>query len=629
MKVAILTYVLLVLLQLAGTFIFMVCHLTGVDGVSFLDWIRVLWHSIPQHMCMAGYVIALPIVLWTLIPTNTTKRINRLIVSVMVAIVSALWAIDIVLYHYWHTRLDATPFFYFLDDPVTILSQVPFWLPLQGIILSIAFAVFFYKFEKRMTNNYWLQSGRIADVQQYLISFVFSSVLCGLVFLSIRGGVGEGSMNIGRAYFSNRIELNHAAVNPAFSFFYSLGKKDDFASMYRFMSDEECREAVADLERSTRSRVKLAEGDSVKATCDTLQTSLLTTKRPNIVILVFESFSGKACNALYKEANPLIMPTFNRLYADTTAVRFRKMYCNSYRTDRGMAAIFASYPGQPTTSVMKYQNKCDNLNYWTKHLRNEGYDLQFVHGGDVTFTNTQGFMYSAGFDRIKSEEDFTHDLGMQDWGVPDHVVFDNLAESVIAQSHKSDRPFLKAMLTLSSHEPFDVPYHHLQDEYENSVAYTDSAFGAFIDRVKADTAVWNNLLIIAVPDHCYVKYPEDIALQSEHRFHVPCIWTGGAVRGCEVNTIGMQVDLGATLLSQMDIAHDDLIFSHDIMDPNSGHYAFYAWYDGFGLKADNCLYTQDNENDLQPLTGSWDPDGKVQRWGRAYLQNLMNDLAGR
>lgn len=622
MKVAILTYVLLVLLQLVGTFIFMVCHLTGVEGVSFLDWMRVLWHSIPQHMCMAGYVVALPLVLWTLIPTNVTKFINRLIISVMVTILCGLWAIDIVLYHYWHTRLDATPFFYFLDDPITILSQVPLWLPLQGVVLSVAIAVFFYKFERKMTDNYWLQSGHIGDWSQYLVSFAFSSVLCVLVFIAIRGGIHEGSMNIGRAYFSDRIELNHAAVNPAFSFFYSLGKNDDFASMYRFMSDEECDAAVADLEKSTRSNDVQAADSLASDSCK----ALLKVKRPNIVVLVFESFSGKACNALYKEANPQIMPTFNRLYADTTAVRFRNMYCNSYRTDRGMAAIFASYPGQPTTSVMKYQNKCDNLNYWTKHIKNEGYDLQFVHGGDVTFTNTQGFMHSAGFADIKGEDDLTHDLGMQKWGVPDHVVFDILAESVIEESHESDKPFLKAMLTLSSHEPYDVPFHHLQDEYENSVAYTDSAFGAFIDKVKADTAVWNNLLIIAVPDHCYVNYPDGIALQSEHRFHVPCIWTGGAVRGCEVNTIGMQVDLGATLLSQMDLAHDDLNFSHDIMDPASGHYAFYAWYDGLGLKTDSLLYTQDNVSDMMPLPGTHDPKHKAQRWGRAYLQKLMNDI---
>lgn len=625
MKVCILTYVLLVLLQLVGTFIFMVCHLTGVEGVSAADWIQVLYSSIPHHLCMSGYVMALPLLILTIVPLRSVLRANRIIVSVLATLVCILWVIDNVLYGYWHTRLDATPFVYFLDDPITIMSQTPLWVPVVGVAFCFAFGIGFYHLMEWMSGLRILQPHRISNLGQYAFHLVLSIVTCVLLFIAIRGGVGEGSMNIGKVYFSDRIELNHAAVNPAFSFFYSFGKNDDFGSMYRFMSDEECAEAVADLEESTRGRILC---DSTMVDCPA-RPQLLNTKRPNIVMLVFESFSGKACNALYSKANPQIMPTFNRLYADSTVVRFTNYYCNSYRTDRGMAAIFASYPGQPTTSVMKYQNKCDNLNYWTKHIKQEGYDLQFVHGGDVTFTNTQGFMHSAGFADIKGEDDLTHDLGMQKWGVPDHVVFDILAESVIRESHESDKPFLKTMLTLSSHEPFDVPYNHLQDEYENSVAYTDSAFGAFIDKVKADTAVWNNLLIIAMPDHCYVKYPEGIALQSEHRFHVPCIWTGGAVRGCEVNTIGMQVDLGATLLSQMDIEHSDLNFSHDILDPNSAHYAFYAWYDGLGLKTDSLLYTQDNESDSMPLPGTHDPDGKAKRWGRAYLQNLMNDLSKR
>lgn len=612
MKITILTYLLLVSLQLVGTLVFMTCHLSGVDGVTAFDWVQVLWNSLPHHLCMSGYVMAVPLLLWTYLPIRRVIRFNHIFVSVLATLVCLLWVVDNVLYGYWHTRLDATPLFYFLEDPVTILSQTPLWVPLAGLAFCAGFAFGFYRLLSWIISRDWMQPHRLTSWMQYLVHLLLSFAMCGLLFLAIRGGLGEGSMNIGRAYFSDRVQLNHAAVNPAFSFFYSFGKNEDFASMYRFMTDDECALAVADLEQSTTGNAQPMQ--------------LLRTKRPNIVLLVFESFSGKACNALYPEANPQIMPTFNRLYADTTAVRFRSFYCNSYRTDRGMAAIFASYPGQPTTSVMKHQTKCDNLDYWTQHLRTVGYDMQFVHGGDVNFTNTQGFLRSAGIADIMGENDFPHEQRTQKWGVPDHIVFDYLADCIIQDSHNADGPFFWSMLTLSSHEPFDVPFHRLDDVYENSVAYTDSAFGVFIDRLKADTAVWNNLLIIAMPDHCYINYPEGIALQSEHRFHAPCIWTGGAVNGHEVNTIGMQIDLGATLLSQMDIPHDDMNFSHDILDPESGHYAFYAWYDGLGLKTDSLLYTQDNEDDLQPLPGTCDPDGRAQRWGRAYLQNLMNDL---
>ena len=58
-------------------------------------------------------------------------------------------------------------------------------------------------------------------------------LLGGLMFLGIRGGVTVSSMNTGKAYFSERQELNHAAVNPMFSLMESLLHESNFASQYR------------------------------------------------------------------------------------------------------------------------------------------------------------------------------------------------------------------------------------------------------------------------------------------------------------------------------------------------------------------------------------------------------------
>jgi hypothetical protein len=40
-------------------------------------------------------------------------------------------------------------------------------------------------------------------------------------------------------------------------------------------------------------------------------------------------------------------------------------------------------------------------------------------------------------------------------------------------------------------------------------------------------------------------------------------------------------------------------------------------------------YIQDNAQDGVPLTGSHDPSGRVERWGKAFLQKLYDDLAKR
>ena len=46
------------------------------------------------------------------------------------------------------------------------------------------------------------------------------------------GGVSQATANVGQVYFSDRQYLNHAAVNPLFSLFSSLGKAEDYDAEY-------------------------------------------------------------------------------------------------------------------------------------------------------------------------------------------------------------------------------------------------------------------------------------------------------------------------------------------------------------------------------------------------------------
>lgn len=60
----------------------------------------------------------------------------------------------------------------------------------------------------------------------------------------------------------------------------------------------------------------------------------------------------------------------------------------------------------------------------------------------------------------------------------------------------------------------------------NSVAFTDSCIGNFIDKLK-ELPVWKNTLVIFVSDHGY-PYPKDVVNYEPRRYHVRCF--GSAVR---------------------------------------------------------------------------------------------------
>ena len=647
---------------LVGTIIFMVFHYGVYGQYGIGDWLQVLIHSVPQDLTVAGYVVAVPLIvklfhLW--LPGNWYRHLMYWVLGILFFVVLFLWLTDLVLFGYWGFRLDATPLIYLLDNPAEALASAPWWMYVLGIggILLILYVVerLLHKLmpsPQRSHSHLWREacSNRPEPLRRRIIHTLQGLLFAGIVFLCIRGGVSESTMNVGRAYFSTEMNLNQAAVNPVFSFLYSLSKQKNYDEMYRFMTDEECDEALAELNRLT-----VNTSDSLRS----VRQTLLKTNRPNILLIILEGFSGKACTALYPDADPRVMPELTRLYKE--GLGWTRFYCTSWRTDRGVASILASYPAQPTTTVMKDQSKCNHLQYLPQRLKEEGYHPQFYYGGDANFTNMLGFLRAGGIEEVVSMNNFSRAERMQQWGAPDEVVYNRILEDVRkgakgsegskgskgSESSKGsegeDGPFFKVVLTLSSHEPFDVPsFNRLEHPFANSFAYADSCLGRFIDQLKADPLVWNDLLVVVLPDHCSY-YPENMEFQEPDRYHIPMVWMGGALQlpldaeGVEIHEIdalGDQTDLSATLLGQLGIHHEDFNFSKDLLDPATPRYAFYDYPDGFGLLADVCdttgvktiCYTQDNRQVDVPLKWSYDPEHQAQRWGKAFLQRLFDDL---
>lgn len=638
---------------LVGTIIFMVFHYGVYGQYGIGDWLQVLIHSVPQDLTVAGYVVAVPLIvklfhLW--LPGNWYRHLMYWVLGILFFVVLFLWLTDLVLFGYWGFRLDATPLIYLLDNPAEALASAPWWMYVLGIggILLILYVVEWLLHKlmpspQRSHSHLWREacSNRPEPLRRRIIHTLQGLLFAGIVFLCIRGGVSESTMNVGRAYFSTEMNLNQAAVNPVFSFLYSLSKQKNYDEMYRFMTDEECDEALAELNRFT-----VNTSDSLRST----RRTLLKTNRPNILLIILEGFSGKACTALYPDADPRVMPELTRLYKE--GLGWTRFYCTSWRTDRGVASILASYPAQPTTTVMKDQSKCNHLQYLPQRLKEEGYHPQFYYGGDANFTNMLGFLRAGGIEEVVSMNNFSRAERMQQWGAPDEVVYNRILEDVrkgakgsegSKGSEGEEEPFFKVVLTLSSHEPFDVPsFNRLEHPFANSFAYADSCLGRFIDQLKANPQVWNDLLVVVLPDHCSY-YPENMEFQEPDRYHIPMVWMGGAlhlpldaegVEIHEIDALGDQTDLSATLLGQLGIHHEDFNFSKDLLDPATPRYAFYDYPDGFGLLADVCdttgvktiCYTQDNRQVDVPLKWSYDPEHQAQRWGKAFLQRLFDDL---
>ena len=541
--------------------LFLLWYHAQAAEASAAELALVVWNGLKLDQTVAGYITALPLLvvlaaLW--IPGRWSRSVLKGYLLVIAAVSATAFAANLALYEYWAFPLDSSVLQYLASPKEALASVTAGQLLLQ---LRVAAAVF--------GGMAWcdLRVLRLYDPARRSTHRAGSTLVlllaAGVLFLPIRGGVSVATANVSKVYFSGRMFLNHAAVNPLFSFLSTLSDGDDALYEYEFFPEPE-RAAIFE---PLRGDLPAGIGTD----------TLLRTRRPNVVLFLVESFGRSTVDE--RVGGEPVAPEFQRLKGE--GVYFDNLFANSFRTDRGTVAVLSGFPAQTKMSVMKLPVKSQRLPSIARSLRREGYATSFYYGGDLNFTNTASYLYGTGFDRLTWQKDLHFDAPTSKWGYADDVVIDAFTDHVLAEA-ASQRPFFAAMLTLSSHEPFDVPFAKFDDPMLNAMAFTDACLGRFVERVR-QTPVWKDLLVILIADHAY-PYPYGIANSDALRHRIPMLWLGGAVRRpAVVETYGSQSDLAATLLAQLGIAHGDFLFSRDLFDPARPKFGYWCFNNGFGV----------------------------------------------
>jgi Phosphoglycerol transferase and related proteins, alkaline phosphatase superfamily len=425
--------------------------------------------------------------------------------------------------------------------------------------------------------------------------------------IGIRGGIDESTTNIGQVYYSQNQFLNHAAVNPVFSFFASFEKSASNNTIYNYMDDEECEQIIKSLYNT----------ESIDS--DTL----LNTQTPNIIIILLEGCGGEFTEIGGRKD---ITPNLNRLAQE--GIYFSNCYGNSWRTDRGTVCTWSGYPSFPTMSVMKIPSKSRSLPNIARTLKEQrGYQTYYVYGGDINFTNMRSYLVSGGFETLKWKADYTkEEQESAQWGVRDDITFDTVYDLITTHStlHTPHSSILIGYSTLSSHAPWDVPIRKFDDEILNAMYYLDQCLGDFIQRFR-QTKEWDNTLVILLPDHG-IPY-KDIDERHPLMNHIPMIWVGGAVKApLRIEQVCNQTDLPATLLGQLGLSHDDFTFSRDVLSKSyTQPFAINTYTEGFSVNDSVGYVNYDLIGDRICVKQGEHIDELLQR-GRALLQAASKDL---
>lgn len=584
--------------------LFMLYNGSIEKGFGFADYMQVMVHGASLDAATAGYLTAFPFLLVLISIWFRKFPLKKILYGYYIlaaALISIIFVVDMALYTFWGFKLDASVFLY-IDSPKEALASVSVgFILLRVLAILLLIALNSWVLLKITPSVLTATRKRIAGTAGMLL-------LGGVLFIIIRGGVTESTSNIGQVYFSNEPFLNHSAVNPDFSLLSSMGKSQDFASEFNFF-DEEKRAALFD------GLYPTTDGDSI--------IQVLNTKRPNILIILMEGFGGAFVEPL--GGLPDVTPHFNRLSKE--GVFFTNCYANSFRTDRGTVCTFSGYLGLPTASVMKIPAKSRTLPAIAEGLSKAGYKTDFLYGGDINFTNMKSYLLSTGYQRLTANTDFSlAEQTSNAWGVNDDITFEYLYNQL--RNRKEEGPWHTAFLTLSSHEPFEVPYHRLEDKIPNAFAYTDECLGKFVDRLK-QTPAWKDLLVICLPDHGFY-YPREGANAMPRFYHIPLLWLGGAVKQpMQVDKIMNQTDLAATLLGQLGLEHTAFTFSRNVLGSDYKYpFAFYSFNNGFSFRDSTGVTVFDN-NSGSILFDEPEADESRLDKGKAILQTVYDDLGNR
>ncbi len=511
---------------------------------------------------------------------------------------------DSSLYSYWGFRMDYTPMLY-LRTPGEAMASVstPGLITYSVTITLIAF-LFIYVYNlliDRLFKNF-------ERVRPLLPAMLFFMILWGALIIPIRGGFGVAPINAGSVYFSNKMFLNHAAINAVWNVGTTAFTQKPVKNPYEFTSQTDAIAVAGALTQNQGTPVKV-----------------LNTAKPNILMIVLESFSSYLVGPLGRDEN--VTPNLNGFINE--GILFTNFYASGPRTDKAMPAILNGYPAQPAQSIIKEPKKTQTLPGLVKILNEKGYNSSFWYGGEINFANFNSFVIGSGFHEIVTKKDFDQGTYNSKWGVHDHILFNELRSSLKTISE----PFFKVVLTLSSHEPFDVPMEPVFEgsgdlaKYKNSVYYADSTLGSFIRWAKT-TDWWKNTLVILVADHC-CRISGEIPVYSQEIFKIPMLWMGGAVSdtGIKINKLGSQVDIPITLLKQLDLT-GNFPFSKDLLSKESESFAFYTYNEGFGFISDSSAVIYDQKLGKPVLQEGIDPD-TAEKNGKAYLQVLFDDYLKR
>jgi len=546
-------------------------------------------------LAIAGYVVLaflIPWIVWLILPNGVVKKywggfLWGLFCVLHVILFFGMIA-DIEYYKTFSIHLNASAGDY-LSTPKEILETIWTSYPvIQDLLLVALISVGFLWVTRQLWKNYRIPNKQPVTIVTMVLSILFTG---GFAFLFARGGVGTSPLHTGRAYFCSNTAANQMALNGLYAFAMAVRiekrEQKHNVNLFEYYPKQEAYNYVREFFKSDNETLLPGENPLLRVT---------DTRKPiqklNVVLVLMETWTAEQCGIL--GGKPDLTPEFNKLAKQ--GLLFDNFYSTGIRTNRGVLSSFCSYPSNLGKSVMLRETGTHTFYSLPNLLKDRGYNTSFLYGGDIEFDNMRGFLLKNGVDHFTGGGDFPKEKNASKWGAWDETLF----QKTVDYMDTLPQPFFVSLLTLSNHEPFDLPSDTFkiykpgmgkEPDYYNAYAYSDYALGKFMKEVVHHPYAKNTIFVF-VADHGRNRHTN--ADLDNRRFRIPLLIysPGGFIKPGVNSELGDQLDILPTVMQILGGKYTNAAWGKSLLQPNLSRKALMVQNEFWGLIQDKHLLVE-------------------------------------
>lgn len=616
---------LILILQLAAIFAFLfifdrIFHIVAFSSsfatISWDTFLPIFYHAWRLDLSTLGYVMALPILL--LLFSWLSKswhymylKFLSIYVSGFIILINLISWANMNLMKVWGEKISWKAIKIFLDFPYeTLISSQSYFVYFTGI------GYLFWTIFCIVLTKKWIFKNNDVTFQHWTWKLIPIYLLLLLLDItSIRGGWQLSPINSSMSYFSNVPLENQLTANTHWELVQDVLQGDSQADA-NFQFFKEVKDPY--------DKLPLLKNN------DTAFISPFTPKNTNVVLIILESFTADIIEPLGGEKD--VTPFFTSLAKE--GALFSNFYASGDRTDKGLIAILSGFPSQAVHSIITEPKKEIHLPSLFQDFKQFKYHTSFYYGGESEFFSTKSYLMNHQVDQIIDLKEFPDDLQRSKWGIFDEFVFNRQ----LTDLKNMKKPFFSTILSLSNHEPFEIPIQPKFKEkteanlFRNTAYYTDLCLKKYFEEAKKQ-AWYANTIFILVADHGH-RLPKDIyPINDHHRFRIPMLLVGeplqSVYKGKKIAHFANQTDIRPSLNAFFGIPlKASQVWSKNILFQSNEKPIFYSWDGGFAIKSSSVDYAFDfkSKKDIRFQSTYNQPFEQAYKdFAKAYMQKIIQD----